>query len=168
VDITNTVVTRDPFNANIFIFNSLKTRIEMVLETLVSPAFNHLTRLAARESFIAISRREIFKSYYNILICSPNFTMFDLPQLLYLWSNKFYLFLFSLSVLLFRSSVILYLTLTNVSSWSAQHRLSLSRISNNVLQLAKRPPINSVWSRLLFIWAITSFCSEHWNIRSHI
>jgi hypothetical protein len=35
-------------------FSSLRTRKEMVLETLVSSASNHLTRLAARESFIEI------------------------------------------------------------------------------------------------------------------
>jgi hypothetical protein len=34
-------------------FSSLRTRTEMVLETLVSSVFNHLTQLAAPESFIA-------------------------------------------------------------------------------------------------------------------
>jgi hypothetical protein len=34
-------------------FSSLRMRTEMVLETLVSSAFNHLTWLAAQESFIA-------------------------------------------------------------------------------------------------------------------
>jgi hypothetical protein len=44
-------------------FSTLRTRTEMVLETLVFSPFNHLTRLVAREDFIIHSRRESSRSY---------------------------------------------------------------------------------------------------------
>jgi hypothetical protein len=47
--------------------STLRTRTEIVLETLVSSPFNHLTRLVARENFIIFSRRESSRSY-NIKI----------------------------------------------------------------------------------------------------
>jgi hypothetical protein len=47
----------------------------MDLEELVSSAFNHLTWLAAQESFIAFSRLESFKSYnLHILQNAVNFS----------------------------------------------------------------------------------------------
>jgi hypothetical protein len=39
------------------------------VETLVTSAFNHLTRLVAQESFIAFSLRESFKSYVTQIVC---------------------------------------------------------------------------------------------------
>jgi hypothetical protein len=49
-------------------FSSLRTRTEMVLKMLVSSAFNHLTWLAARESFIAFSGFESFRSYSSTFL----------------------------------------------------------------------------------------------------
>ena len=39
----------------------LMTRAEMVLETLIFSAFNHLTQLLAREHFVAFSCHETYK-----------------------------------------------------------------------------------------------------------
>jgi hypothetical protein len=42
--------------------STLRTRTEMVFETLVCSPLNHLTRLIARENFIILSRRKSNKS----------------------------------------------------------------------------------------------------------
>jgi hypothetical protein len=44
--------------------STLRTRTEMVFETLVYSQLNHLTRLIARENFIILSRRESNKSHF--------------------------------------------------------------------------------------------------------
>jgi len=41
----------------------LRTRTEMVFETLVFLPFNHLTRLIVRENFFILSRRERNRCY---------------------------------------------------------------------------------------------------------
>jgi len=46
---------------------TLRTRTEMVFETLVFSPLNHLTRLIARKNFIILSRRESNKSHLNYL-----------------------------------------------------------------------------------------------------
>jgi hypothetical protein len=45
----------------------------MVLKSLVSSAFNHLTWLAAQESFIAFSHCEGFKSYKMAVVHHPSY-----------------------------------------------------------------------------------------------
>jgi hypothetical protein len=45
------------------ISTALRTRTEMVFETLVPTKLNHLTRQIARENVIILSRRESIKSY---------------------------------------------------------------------------------------------------------
>jgi hypothetical protein len=45
--------------------SSLRTRTEMVFETLVCSPLNHMTRLIARENFIILSRRESNKCHDN-------------------------------------------------------------------------------------------------------
>jgi hypothetical protein len=44
-------------------FSTLRTRTEIVLETLVFSSFNHVTRLVAREDFIILSRRKSSRLY---------------------------------------------------------------------------------------------------------
>jgi hypothetical protein len=43
--------------------STLRTRTELVFETLVFSPLNHLARLIARENFITLSRRESSKSH---------------------------------------------------------------------------------------------------------
>jgi hypothetical protein len=45
---------------------TLRTRTEMVFETLLFSPFNHLTRLTGRENFIILSRQESNRSYNMI------------------------------------------------------------------------------------------------------
>jgi hypothetical protein len=51
--------------------NTLRTRTEMVFETLVFSPFNHLTRLIARENFIILSHRESNKSHFMAIWSWP-------------------------------------------------------------------------------------------------
>jgi hypothetical protein len=55
--------------------STLRTRTEMVFETLVCSPLNHLTRLIARENFIILSRRESNKSHY---ICKLSISLTEL------------------------------------------------------------------------------------------
>jgi hypothetical protein len=50
---------------NIWQTSTLRTRTEMVFETLVCSPLNHMTQLIARENFIMLSRRESNKSHYS-------------------------------------------------------------------------------------------------------
>jgi hypothetical protein len=54
-------------------FSTLRTRTEMVLETLVFLPFNHLTRLVTRENFIIHSRCETSRSYISVFILLRTF-----------------------------------------------------------------------------------------------
>jgi hypothetical protein len=59
-------------------FSTLRTRTEMVLETLVFSPFDHLTRLVARENFIILSRRESSRSYIMNIVAILTF-QFKIP-----------------------------------------------------------------------------------------
>jgi hypothetical protein len=50
------------------ISTTLRTRTEMVFQTLVSTKLNHLTRFITRENFIILTRRESIKSYILLLL----------------------------------------------------------------------------------------------------
>jgi hypothetical protein len=53
----------------------LMTEAEMVSETLT--IYPQLTRLVARENFIEFSRREIFKSYINVITFMKGLNSFE-------------------------------------------------------------------------------------------